>query len=85
MYLPFYPYVYPSGGYSMPDKYKESILDRSAHGRYLMDRIEHWTTASQRELIFQFLIWPNGTIALDRVDDWWEDEHGFIPKHWEAA
>ena len=69
----------------MPDKYRDSILDRSMHGRNLIDRIEHWRTCTNRELIFQFIVYPNGNMSLDRIDDWWEDEHGFIPKHWEAT
>lgn len=84
MVLPFYPYIYPSGGYTMPDKYKEAILDRTAYTRNRLDMFEHWT-ASGCENIFQMVIYPSGHIALDRVDDWWADDHGFIPKYWEST
>ena len=68
----------------MPDKYKEMIMDRSPQSRHRMDRYEHWT-GGNRENIFELVIYPSGEICLDRVDDWWEGDQGFIPKHWEST
>ena len=75
-------YVLDMPSYVMPRKYHNMILNRTKSGRYALNLFEHWNKDGTH-FVVELCIWPNGTILLDRPDDFWDDTIAFIPSSWE--
>ena len=71
----------------LPVEAHNKILDRSLYTRHLMFLIEHWDSSAKSKYpsIVELVVYSNGNIALDRVDDWWDDSEAFLPRCWEAT
>ena len=67
----------------MPVEQRNQILNRSTYTRHLMFLVEHWD--EPEETVVEFVIYTNGEMSLDRVDDWYDDTQAFLPQCWEPT
>lgn len=70
-------------GWMMPAKLHNQITNRTSQVRDALFLVEHWDDPEQR--VVEFVIYLDGRMSLDRVDDWWDDTVTFIPLNWEPT
>lgn len=62
----------------MPKHLHNKITNNTTRTRDLLFLIEHWDDG-----VVEFVIYPDGRMSLDRMDDLWDDTVTYIPPSWE--